>query len=602
MWKQAKKQFRLDYYTLKEKGGLHRELALTCDEMHRKYTRARRGKNAIEYIGDFNFVRECRYHHPHDDKSWKSRCRKRHQWEKHYQTIYEKDVSRLLNEDQIMNEMLQTIRENAGWIKFDIRNKPDWDSVIDKLYKRNLIEWREKEIPYPYYPFCYPVCTVRAVPEVPVVQEDPEAFALHFRSADRYRHHTGKGRTRASCAPGRQTASQKKRARQKARNARHKLSPLADSHLTEFHRSLPARLQRKWQYRQWEHVISLQEKETVKTYITLLNSALRSGLKIMFKPYDSKNNPYAHLFWNLSYFRSSILRFDSCDEPSRIHNRERQFQDWLNRHLQFPLPAWTIGPLCSRLSDEDILLLESWASGQSPRNLFGLSKRENTLFHQLNCQIPSISFALAYCAAIAHHCPDELAIPLTNALIQQKEMDYVELLRYSRLIAEWLPRQMLDNPDIVRDLVDYFCRQENSAVPFSLKGRTLREIERRMHLWHKELRERELDNLTWPSHNLSWEQAEKGILFEEICNAKLLKQEGKKQHNCVSSYLSNCQEENCAIISMVSLDGIINVTLEVNLATKVIVQAKERCNSTPGKQATKYIRQYARAKALTLAA
>lgn len=595
MWKQAKKQFRLDYYTLKEKGGLHRELALTCDEMHRKYTRAGRGKNAIEYIGDFNYVRECRYYHPFDDKSWKYRCKKRHQWEKHYQTIYEKDCLKLLDYNQAMNEILQIARENSGWIKFDIRNKPDWERAIDKLHKRNLIEWQDKEIPD------LPVRTIRAIPDVPKAPDTPEESTLRFRPPDRHRHHTGKGRTRQSRAPGRQTASQKRRTRRKERSARHTLSPLADSYLTEFHHSLPARIQRRWRYRQWEHVISLQEKETVKTYITLLNSALRSGLKIMFKPYDSKNNPYAHLFWNLSYFRSSILRLDSRNVPSRIRNRERQFQDWLNHYLQFPLPAWTIGPLCSRLSDEDILLLESWASGQSPRNLFRLSKRENALFHQLNFQIPFIGFALVYCAAFAHHCSNELAITLANALTRQRR-NYAELLWYARLIGEWFSHQTLGNPSIVQDLVDYFCRRTTSGLTFSLKGQTLKSIERRMRLWHQELRERAIDNLTWSSHDLSWEKAEKGIFFEEICNAKRLMKEGSKQHNCVSSYLSSCQQGKCAIISMVSLDETINVTLEVSLETRVIVQVKERCNRTPGKLAVKYILQYARAKALTLAA
>lgn len=269
--------------------------------------------------------------------------------------------------------------------------------------------------------------------------------------------------------------------------------------------------------------------------------------------------------------------------------------------MQFPLPAWTIGPLCSRLSDEDILLLESWAFGQSPRNLFRLSKRENALFHQLNFQIPFIGFALVYCAAFAHHCSNELAITLANALTRQRR-NYAELLWYARLIGEWLSHQTLGNPSIVQDLVDYFCRRTTSGLTFSLKGQTLKSIERRMRLWHQELRERAIDNLTWSSHDLSWEKAEKGIFFEEICNAKRLMKEGSKQHNCVSSYLSSCQQGKCAIISMVSLDETINVTLEVSLETRVIVQVKERCNRTPGKLAVKYILQYARAKALTLAA
>ena len=162
-----------------------------------------------------------------------------------------------------MNEILQIARENSGWIKFDIRNKPDWEWAIDKLHKRNLIEWQDKEIPD------LPVRTIRAIPDVPKAPDTPEESTLRFRPPDRHRHHTGKGRTRQSRAPGRQTASQKRRTRRKERSARHTLSPLADSYLTEFHHSLPARIQRRWRYRQWEHVISLQEKETVKTYITL---------------------------------------------------------------------------------------------------------------------------------------------------------------------------------------------------------------------------------------------------------------------------------------------------------------------------------------------
>lgn len=169
MLKQAKKHFRLESCCRNQgdKGGLYHELILTCDPEHRPYIRARRRKNAIKYAGDFDYSRENSYHRQHDKKSWKSRCRKRHQWEKHFHSAYEIGNAYLENKERAAEEIYRIVQKHFDWVKFDIRDNPEWEAGIDWLIGKKKIECRESR----NYPWNYPVRTIRALQQ-PVSTDD----------------------------------------------------------------------------------------------------------------------------------------------------------------------------------------------------------------------------------------------------------------------------------------------------------------------------------------------------------------------------------------------------------------------------------------------
>lgn len=563
MLKQAKKHFRLAACCWYHNGGLHRELVISCDPEYRPYIRARRRKNAIKYAGNFDYSRENSYHRQHDKKSWKSRCRKRHQWEKHFHTVYEFENAYLVNEEHAAKEIYQIVQEHSDWVKFDIRNNPEWEAGIDWLIGKKKIECRENR----NYPWEYPVRTIRAL-QPPVSSDDP-------------------------------VRPERRRFRHRQKNKSLSNEPLKATPLLDFHTSLPRSIRRNWRYQQWENVMEFANAEVNKNYLALLNAALRLKLKIMYTPYDPENNPYAQLLWNLS--KTTALRDPASVALNRCYNADTQFNDWVNQcFFDYPLPDWAYRVMQTKPEEADRKAFISWGCGQSPRSIFGLSKQENGIFHEIHFAVPSVRFALAYSAAMARHCTRQLALAFAEALHGRDNANYPYYLQRVRSLAEWFAVQPIDDFSQVRNLMDYFYRENYFLRDFALKGRTLKSMLREMDLWHLELHQQKQGKGSWQTHNLSHVLEKDEVIFEELDNAKELQYEGRRQHNCVASYLKKCMENRCAIVAMSELNSGQRVTLEINISDKKIVQAKGKCNAKPTSQELKYICRYARDKQLEI--
>ncbi len=72
--KVAKPVIQLDHF-VRNKSCCMKERALSLDEMHKPYVRGSRKSNNLPDSWDTTWIRR--------QKSWKYRCRKKHQWEKH---------------------------------------------------------------------------------------------------------------------------------------------------------------------------------------------------------------------------------------------------------------------------------------------------------------------------------------------------------------------------------------------------------------------------------------------------------------------------------------------------------------------------------------
>lgn len=166
MFKQAKRHFRFESCCRRNEkcNGLHRELVLACDPEFRDLIRSGRNKNAIVFAGDFNYERDLYYHYQHDRKSWKSRSKKRHQWEKHFHTAAEEKNARLADrecEERRANEVYEILKAHSEWVKFDIRNNAKWEYGIDFLLRKKRVERLETEALKSARVWSYPVRTIR---------------------------------------------------------------------------------------------------------------------------------------------------------------------------------------------------------------------------------------------------------------------------------------------------------------------------------------------------------------------------------------------------------------------------------------------------------
>ena len=158
MLKQPKKYYRYEFVSSdrRRKAGFHREMTLACDEEHLPFIRSKRNKHALFYYSDFSYEREAEPWP--DQRSWKHRCKKRHQWVKHHYSLRELDMLLAGRFSQHnAHELLKFLEENPGWIKFDLRDNPLIENAIDFLAKSSEID----RFCYNFYAWHTPVAAIR---------------------------------------------------------------------------------------------------------------------------------------------------------------------------------------------------------------------------------------------------------------------------------------------------------------------------------------------------------------------------------------------------------------------------------------------------------
>ena len=368
----------------------------------------------------------------------------------------------------------------------------------------------------------------------------------------------------------------------------------------DYYRTLPRRTRRHWQYRQWDAVITDDSTSRTTRYIEQLNLALKSRLKVMFSTHDRKQNPYAEFFWNMA---GEEQLYCMPDPTAKLPHGRTQFETWAVRtFFRFPLPRWASHLLFLQCTHKDTSGLLKWSEGLSPRLLWDLSKKENGIFHTISGSIPSLRFALIVSACRAQGCSNPLARVVAEAFLGHLDRGtpYTTVLTQSRYLGEWFARVGGEAMPHVHDLIDFLSAERFILYQVPLAHRTLKSLLAEMDRWHDRLAEAEAEKSRWLPHDLSHYLPEDEVQFEELCSARQLQEEGRSQHNCVASYLKKCQEERCSIISMRQLFGGARATLEVSLSQKAVIQAKGPCNATPDSRSSRFIRRYAREKALAV--
>lgn len=210
-----------------------------------------------------------------------------------------------------------------------------------------------------------------------------------------------------------------------------------------------------------------------------------------------------------------------------------------------------------------------------------------------------------------------VARAVTNDSAAALGISQTRLLNFSIASTFWkdVARFLARNPTRAHernDLIDFIAAAKQEDEGFSLKGRTLPALRRRMEEWHRALAKAQaICGGSWagrPLPDVEYEagREEKTAIwrFRQIKTGDELHREGQRMHHCVASYKALCVSGEVSIWSLTCEYplGHLNkgVTIEVR-RDGVIVQVRGFANRRPHANEAKVVRRWADQHGLTWA-
>jgi hypothetical protein len=215
----------------------------------------------------------------------------------------------------------------------------------------------------------------------------------------------------------------------------------------------------------------------------------------------------------------------------------------------------------------------------------------------------------AFWYAIARACSEDASAALKVA--RTRLTDYSVASRFWRDVARFFARQPTTIAEM-NDLIDFLRTAREEDHGFSLKGRTLPALRRRMHDWHRALQKQQaICGGSWPGRPLPdieyrTGREDKAAIwrFRQIKTGNDLFAEGQRQHHCVASYKRFCVSGDVSIWSLACEYplGHINkgVTIELR-KSGVIMQCRGFANRPPHANELVMVKRWAREHGLSWA-
>jgi hypothetical protein len=155
------------------------------------------------------------------------------------------------------------------------------------------------------------------------------------------------------------------------------------------------------------------------------------------------------------------------------------------------------------------------------------------------------------------------------------------------------------------------CGGEIPQPTFSMKGRTVESVLRQVERWHRELNRATIKGaVAWPTCGIPGyeriegsEGSQKIVRIDEIVTSAELQHEGRAMRHCVASYARTCARGNAAIFSLKLDSGAgfdRRLTIELDVRSKRIIQARGRFNALPQPLDARYLRNWAASTGLTI--
>jgi hypothetical protein len=178
-------------------------------------------------------------------------------------------------------------------------------------------------------------------------------------------------------------------------------------------------------------------------------------------------------------------------------------------------------------------------------------------------------------------------------------IDYIEQQRF-------VSQEVFVAPGVVK-------RRGPVQPNFTMKGRTPASLLWQVESWHRTLAKMQQPKAEWPPSGIpSFEFIEGGEksgnlkvwTITELLSTKALVSEGRKMKHCVATYAHSCASGACSIwtLEVETFEGRSKLsTIEVQTATKLICQARGKCNMLPGNKHRGILRRWAEQAGLQLA-
>lgn len=162
-----------------------------------------------------------------------------------------------------------------------------------------------------------------------------------------------------------------------------------------------------------------------------------------------------------------------------------------------------------------------------------------------------------------------------------------EELGFWRTTVEWLTRHREQLTDDDATVILAWARhmqieQQRIGEPFRWRGRTAASALREATAYRDSLQRHRWNRLSWRHHGWDWQgsHGDLGCSIHELIDSAQLHDESQAMSHCVYSYAHACWSGRTAIFSL-RQDGRRRVTIELNLASKRVVQAKRAYNQEP---------------------
>jgi hypothetical protein len=316
----------------------------------------------------------------------------------------------------------------------------------------------------------------------------------------------------------------------------------------------------------------------------------------------------------------------------RSHNAYRQFAE-LARHLfaRWPIPAFM---------DSVWFEADSKEARRHQRWFLHLGRGEN---------IREASLPILYTKKMAHHfmqAPADLGVVaavrwgqilglggdarIARGILETRLRSYIGNEDFwTTVLRFFIDNPMLDTAQF-GPIVDYLCherfeRQEVFVAPgrieqagprqpnLTMKGRTVESLLRQVEAWHRELgRVRQVEG-DWPASGIPEFEFVEGSVeggnrrrwtIRELLSSKALAAEGRRMRHCVASYAGSCLRRRTSIwtLEQEGFEGHQKVlTVEVNLASRMICQARGKRNALPSEKERNILRRWAERAGLGMA-
>ena len=296
----------------------------------------------------------------------------------------------------------------------------------------------------------------------------------------------------------------------------------------------------------------------------------------------------------------------------------RDIETWENQYVKADEQISSLLKHCFAKYDTPVFLEQSFYQSQKLYMLWyiqlgsGKSVKElsqlpvvltNRMAHEFRAapSFLSANEALRYAQAIGFGATKQMAkiIAFSRLSIIREEQEpfWATVVRFFAKV-ETLELNELNQ------MVDYLAYKYREDRSFTMKGRTFNALLNQTNEWHRRAHLKKVGRvLSWPSSKIKPLYREetidgKTVVYKtiELRNSVELYDEGQAMNHCVAEYDEDCIDGVCSIFSLQrevsGQEPERLATIEIELPSLEIVQAKAKYNEDPGEKSLELINQW----------